>query len=178
MYVRVAVLAVLCGWGLPPASARAADPVVVNQSAREVSALDGKIVYERKQQGKWLCMRSVGGKVSVVHGVPAPGCDGRMALDSKGRVVLLFNTQRTKHGVVRSVHWHLYDVKSDRVRPLTGLPSGRCADDEVTIWRSRIAYSVSCSSKQRNGLWLADGKKKQRILASAHTVVGLALRGG
>jgi hypothetical protein len=178
MYVKVAALAVLCAWALPLASARAADPVVVNQSARQVSALGGNLVYERKQNGKWLCMRSVGGNVSVAHGVPAPGCEGRMALDSKGRVVMVFNTHQTKRGVVRTASWRLYDVKSDRVRPLTGLPGGRCADDELAIWRSRIAYSVSCSSKQRNGLWLKDGKKTSRILASPQRVEGLALRGG
>jgi hypothetical protein len=178
MHAKLAVLAALSALALPAASARAADPIVVNQSAREVSALHGKLVFERKQQGKWLCMRSVGGKVSVAHGVPAPGCEGRMALDRKGRVVLVFNTHQTKRGVVRTATWRLYDVKSDRVRPLAGLPGGRCVDDVVAIWRSRIAYSVSCSSKQRNGLWLTDGKQKHRILASPHTVVALALRGG
>src|SRR4051794_38676056 len=178
MYVRVAVLAGLCAWALPLASARAADPVVVNQSARQVSALGGNLVYERKQNGKWLCMRSVGGKVSVAHGVPAPGCQGRMALDSKGRVVLQFVRERSKHGKLVSRRRYLYDMKSDRVRRVTGLPAGMCDFDPWEIWGKRIVYGVSCSSKKQNGLWVSDGKKTQRILASARRVEALALRGG
>ena len=175
---RLLLFTTLLGCALPIASARAADPVVVNQSARQVSALHGMLVFERKPHGKWLCMRSVGGKVSVVHGVPAPGCEGRMALDSRGRVVLTSNVHRVKHGVSRTASWYLYDVGSDRVRPLKGLPRGRCADDDVAIWGSRIAYTVTCSSKKHNGLWLKDGKTTRRILDSSVPVEALALRGG
>jgi hypothetical protein len=175
---RLSAVVVLGSCALPLASARAADPLVVNQSAREVSALDGNLVYERKQHGKWLCMRSVGGKVSVAHGVPAPGCEGRMALDSNGRVVLQFFRERVKHGKVISVRRYLYDVKSDRVRRVTGLPAGMCHFDPWAIWGRRTVYGVGCSSKARNGLWVKDGKKTQRILNSAQSVEALALRGG
>jgi hypothetical protein len=163
---------------LPLASARAADPIVVNQSAQQVSTLDGNLVYERKPHGKWLCMRSVGGKVSVAHRVPAPGCEGRMALDSKGRVVLPFVRYRIKHRAIVSARRYLYDVKSDRVRPLTGLPRGMCPLDGFAVWGKRIAYSVSCASNKRNGLWVKDGSKAHRILASTQALEGFVLRGG
>jgi hypothetical protein len=177
MQGKLIVLTVLSALALPAASARAADPIVVNQSARQVSALNGMLVFERKPEGKWLCMRSVGGKVSVAHGVPAPGCGGHMALDSKGRVVLPFARYTIKHHFVQSARRYLYDVKSDRVRPLTGLPSGMCPLDPFVIWGKRIAYGVSCASKSRNGLWVKDGKTTRRILASAQRVEALALRG-
>jgi hypothetical protein len=175
---RFLFLSMLLGCALPIASARAADPVVVNQSARQVSALNGMLVYERKPHGKWLCMRSVGGHVSRAHGVPAPGCGGKMGLDSKGRVVLPFARYRIKHGAIVSARRYLYDVKSDRVQALTGLPSGMCPTDPFVVWGKRIAYGVSCASKKRNGLWVKDGKTTQRILDSAQAVVTLALRGG
>jgi hypothetical protein len=178
MYAKLVLLGALCALALPAASAGAADPIAVNQSARQVSALDGNLVFERKQHGKWLCMRSVGGKVSVAHGVPAPGCQGRMALDSKGRVVLQFFRERVRHGKVLSVRRYLYDVKRDRVRRVTGLPAGMCEFDPWAIWGRRTVYGVNCSSTKRNGLWLKDGKKTQRILASSQGVEALALRGG
>jgi hypothetical protein len=179
VYVRVVVLAVLCAWTLPVASARAADPVVVKQSAETIGALNGNLVYERKVQGKFSCMRLVDGKVSRAHGVPAPGCPTGLSLDRRGRVIAPFVRYRRKHGAIVSARWFVYDVKSDRVRPVTGLPSGMCPlDDRVAIWGRRMAYQVSCATKKRNGLWLKDGKKTQRILATGRTVVGLALRGG
>jgi hypothetical protein len=174
---RLLVLTLLIGCAMPIASARAADPVVVNQSARQVSALNGMLVFERKPQGKWLCMRSVGGHVSIAHGVPAPGCAGRMALDNKGRVVLPFVRYRIKHRTIVSARRYLYDVKSDRVRPMTGLPSGMCPTDGFAIWGKRIAYTVSCASKNRNGLWVKDGNKTQRIVASPQRVLTFVLRG-
>lgn len=175
---RLLLLTTLLGCALPIASARAADPVVVNQSARQVSALNGMLVFERKPHGKWECLRRVGGKVSVAHGVPAPGCEGHMGLDSKGRVVLPFARYKIKHGTIVSARRYLYDVKSDRVRALTGLPSGMCPTDLFAVWGKRIAYVVSCSSSKRNGLWVKDGKKAQRIVASPQVVASLALRGG
>ena len=175
---RLVVLAVLLSCALPLASARAADPIVVNQSARVISALNGNLVYERKPQGRWECMRFVGGKVLRAHGVPAPGCEGRMALDSTGRVVLLFNRYRIKHGRTVSTRREIYDVKSDRSRRVTGLPAGMCDFDPWLIWGHRMVYGVSCASKKRNGLWFKDGKKTRRILDSAASVEGLALRGG
>jgi hypothetical protein len=174
---RLLVATTLLGCALPIASARAADPVVVNQSARQVSALNGMLVYERKPHGKWLCMRSVGGHVSTAHGVPAPGCGGTMGIDSKGRVVLPFARYRTKHGVIVSARRYLYDVKSDRVRSMTGLPSGMCPVDAFEIWGKRIAYTVGCASKKRNGLWVKDGNKTQRIVASSERIVSFVLRG-
>jgi hypothetical protein len=171
------VITMLGALALPVATANAADPIVVNQSARFVRALNGMLVFERKPHGKWLCMRSVAGKVSVAHGVPAPGCEGRMAVDSKGRVVMTFVREQVKHGKLLSARWYAYDVKRDRVRRLT-LPGGRCPLDPFAIWGKRIAYAVNCSTKARNGLWVKDGKKTQRILATSQSVLSLALRGG
>ena len=179
MFARVVVLVVLGALALPATSARAADPIVVNQSAESVGALDGNLVFERKVNGKFICMRLVDGKVSRAHGVPAPACPTGLTLDAEGRVVALFTRDRIRHHTVVSERWFVYDVKSDRARPVTGLPAGMCPlDDRVAIWGRRMAYQVSCSSKKRNGTWLKDGKKTQRILASPRTVVGLVLRGG
>ncbi|HEY0630769.1 MAG TPA: hypothetical protein VGC98_01840 [Thermoleophilaceae bacterium] len=173
-----AFVGVVCGLALPVAAASAADPVVVNQSARAVSALGGDLVYLRKPQGKYVCMRRVAGKVSRASGLPPiDGCSRRMAVDSKGRVVVVFPRYRTHGNTVLSARWYVYDVKSDRARPLTGLPGGMCPTDPVVIWGKRMAYAVSCASKTRNGLWVKDGKRTQRILASATDLGRLVLRG-
>jgi hypothetical protein len=170
--------AVLCAFALPAAGASAADPVVVNQSAREVSALNGNLVYLRKPQGKYVCMRRVGGKVSRASRLPPiEGCSGRMALDSKGRVVVVFPRYRRHGNTVLSARWYMYDVKSDRVRPVKGLPGGMCPSDPVVIWGKRMAYAVGCASKNRNGLWVKHGKKTQRILASAINLNRIVLHG-
>ena len=100
-----------------------------------------------------------------------------MGLDSKGRVVLPFARYRIKHSAIVSARRYLYDVGSDRVRPMTGLPSGMCPLDGFAIWGKRIAYSVSCSSKARNGVWVKDGNKTQRIVAAPQSVLTFVLRG-
>jgi len=174
---RLLVLTTLLGCALPISSARAADPIVVNQSARKVSALNGTLVYGREPHLKWECLRRVGGKVMRAHGLPR-GCPGDLGVDRKGRVVLPFVRERVKHGTVVSASWHVYDVKSDRVRPLRGVPSGKCAATQVAIWGRRTAYSLGCSSPARNGLWVKDGKKTQRILDSTVLLEGFVLRGG
>jgi hypothetical protein len=177
-YARPVVIAVLFAFALQVANASAADPVIVNQSARAVSALNGDLIYLRKPQGKYVCMRRVGGKVSRASRLPpVVGCSYAMALDGKGRVIVLFPRYRKHGNAVVSARWYVYDVKSDRVRPMNGLPGGMCPYDPVVTWRKRMAYAVSCGSKKRNGLWVKDGTKTQRILASAIGIGYLVLRG-
>src|SRR4051794_126544 len=174
---RLIAFVVLLGCALPMPTARAADPVVVNQSARAVSTLNGVLVYGREPHLKWMCLRRVGGTVLRAHGL-ARGCPGDLGVDRNGRVVLPFARERIKHGRVVSASWHVYDVKSDRVRPLAGVPSGKCAAAQVAIWGRRTAYSLRCSSKARNGLWVKDGRKTRRILDSTVLLERFVLRGG
>jgi hypothetical protein len=182
-YARPVVVAVLFAFALPVASASAADPVIANhQVLGGIAALDGNLVYKRKtKKGKpAVCMRRVGGKLVRATRLPLSACPGfgDMGLDGQGRVILPFQRYRIKHGVPGSVRWYVYDVKSDRVRPVKGLPGGLCISDKVLIWGTRMVYGVSCSSKKGNGVWVKDGKKTRRILASAALVEGLVLRGG
>src|SRR4051812_15617504 len=107
--------------------AGAADPVVANHSAVAISALDGNLLSARRVQGKFVCMRRVGGKVSRATPVPGSACGGGdLGLDSKGRVVYPFGVYRMKKGVRLSARWYLYDLKNDRARRIKGLPGGGC----------------------------------------------------
>src|SRR3954471_20388826 len=153
-------------FAVPATSAGAADPVVANHSAVSISALDGNLLSARKVQGKYVCMRRVGGKVSRATPVPGSACGGGdLGLDSKGRVVYPFAVYRMKKGVRVSARWFLYDLKSDHARPFKGLPGGGCFVETALIWRKRLVYGTRCPSKKRTGLWVEEGKKTRRIAA-------------
>src|SRR3954470_17384176 len=116
---RVAIVAGLCALALPVTDARAADPIVAHDTVlSSLHAFRGTLVYKKrtgKKTGVW--MRRVGGKLRRAKRIPAGAVDvGEMGLDSKGRTVL---------HVATSASNYIYDVASDRRRPLKGLPSGR-----------------------------------------------------
>src|SRR3954451_13688163 len=120
-FVRLSVLllaAALYGPAAGTASARAADPVVVNQRVLfGPSALDGNLIYVAKTaSGARVCMRNVGGKLRRAH-LSASYCGGGpMGLDSRGRVVYMFAIYPKKGGLYTSVPWYAYDLKGDRTR--------------------------------------------------------------
>jgi hypothetical protein len=58
-------------------------------------------------------------------------------------------------------HWWLYDVAGDRVRPLRGLPGGKCTPVNVAVWRNRIAYHSQCQSNA--GVFLRTGGHTRRV---------------
>src|SRR3954451_3816358 len=126
-FVRLSVLllaAALCGPAAGTASARAADPVVVNQRVLfGPSALDGNLLYVAKTaSGTRVCMRKVGGKLRRAH-LSASYCGGGpMGLDSRGRVVYLYAIYRRKGASGVPVRWYAYDLKGDRIRQVKGAP--------------------------------------------------------
>jgi hypothetical protein len=193
-YRRTIFVAALCTLSLFAAQARAADPVVSNDtSLSSLQALNGMVVY-KKQTGykKGVWMRLVNGKLRRATRIPNSVYSvDDLGLDKHGRTVLTFATVRRKHGVLVSTGWHIYDVARDRTRLLRGLPQGHetrkgkqvtfhgCLVGQVLLWRSRMAYDTSCSSVKRTGLWLKDGQKTRRINSlSADSIGDLSLRGG
>jgi hypothetical protein len=176
---RIAFTTALCALALPAASARAADPVIVSQRILTgPTVLNGNMVY-RQGPKPGVCMRRVGGKLSRATRLPLPDCGaGGMNLDSHGRVVSVYSHARFKGGNLVSVRWYAYDVKSDRTRRVTGLPGGDCIVSALSIWRTRTVYAAKCSSKKRSGVWMKEGKRTTRVLASAELVEGFVLRGG
>src|SRR4051794_6259870 len=92
-----------------PAQAR--DRVIAHDATiRSIYALGGDLVYSRGADGAW--MRWVGGKLTKASGIPRDGGASAIGRDAKGRTVLTF---------ALSGKWYVYDLASDRARPLGGL---------------------------------------------------------
>ena len=173
-------LAALCVLAGSAASARAADPVIANDGAQEIDALNGNLLYRHQPGGKYACMRRVGGKLLRVTRIAATYCGaGELGLDRKGRVVYPFFHVIKHGGRVSSLRWYLYDLTSELARPVRGLPGGSCFIGDVHIWRKRMVYvAARCASKKRSGLWVKEGKKTRRITTSTDAILELTLRGG
>jgi hypothetical protein len=166
---RIALVAVLVGMVAAPAPAAAQDTVVARDRYPIIAgqALGKTIVYQRTvprklRKHRSLYMRVIHGHRSPAHlpkntfGVEAIGRDRR------GRVVvpILRETLTPQHYLVNP-HWWLYDVARDRIRPLRGLPGGRCTPVNVAVWRSRIAYHTQC--KKKPGVFLRTGRHTRRV---------------
>src|SRR3954468_10834541 len=194
-HLWLATAAALGTLALVAPAAQAADPIVVSNTTvlGRIQAFRHTLVYKKrtgKEQGVW--MRRVGGKTLRATRIPnlrRVGI-GEMGVDSHGRTVLVFYRQHVSAtGVLRSTDWFVYDVASNRARPLKGLPAGHeagkpplttlkgCFVSQVSIWRSRMVYNASCDTAARSGLWVREGKRTFRLTAD-NGVRSITLRGG
>jgi hypothetical protein len=184
---RIALAAVLLGMVAPPATSAAQDTVVARDryAINYGQALGGSIVYQRAvprklRKHRSLYMRVVNGRRSPIRGLPKDAYNGFEAIgrDRRGRVVLPFvrQTLTPAHYLVNP-RWWLYDVATDRARPLRGLPAGKCTPVNVAVWRKRIAYHSQCKSKP--GVFLRDGTRTRRVsrLSVYDAAQPLVLRG-
>jgi hypothetical protein len=183
--VRVALVAVLAVLALSqPAPAHAAGAPVANDTMiRNVYPLGRDLVYRRgtvpsSPQRTW--MRRVGGRLLPARGIPRQGAlGGDIGRDRRGRTVFTFPIPQPNSGAgfARS-RWFVYDLASDRARPIRGLPErDGCFVNHVSLWRSRMAYEAHCDKESKSGLFLRQGRHTQRLLKSPE-LEALVLRGG
>jgi hypothetical protein len=167
---------------LPAAGeARAADQVVARDTLiRLVYPLDGDLVYRRILGGpkfprrSW--MASFSGRVHPARGIPPDAYAGGIGRDAEGRKVLPFNVPRRNGDALSSSKWFVYDLARNRARRLRGLPLD-CVVGSVALWRGRTAYEANCKTRARSGLFLRQGKRRQRLQEYAGGG-RLVLRGG
>lgn len=167
---RIALAALVLGTVAAPATAAAQDTEVARDRYPIVNgqALGGKIVYQRAvprklRKHRSLYMRVVNGRRSPAH-LPRNAYQGLESIgrDRRGRVVLPFVRQTlTSDDYLVNPHWWLYDVARDRIRPLRGLPGGKCTPVNVAVWRNRIAYHTQC--KKKPGVFLRTGRHTRRV---------------
>jgi hypothetical protein len=153
---------------LAPAGAQA-ELIVPDNGARRVFALDDTVVYQRvfgrpgtvSRTRPW--MRVVDGRRLRARGVPRGAYGSAIGRDYKGRVVLTMATYRGS-----GIQWWIYDVRQDRARRLTSL-RGPCAADAVSIWRRRVAYTVSsrCARRGALGVFLRTGRRVRHLAGFA-----------
>src|SRR4051812_33881359 len=152
----------------PPAQARAADEVVAHDTLiRSIYPLDGDFVYSRpllltrEEHPPRVWMASFGGRLHPARGIPPEAYAGDIGRDRKGRKVFTFAVERQKGGAFSS-KWFVYDLASNRTRRLDGLPRD-CFVGWAALWRGRMAYTARCKTRARTGLFVRQGKHRQRL---------------
>lgn len=178
---RLLALALALVFALP-GSASAADPVVVQDThVSRVFELAGVTLYQRGASGrkpppKRAWVRVVNGKSRVAKHIPG-GRPGDIGRDWKGRVVLTFGIERQRNGHILARRWWIYDIMSDRARPVQSLPGGPCIVEDLVVWRSRKAYNATCNSDKQGGVFFRTGTRTQHVVTGHQTLPSLVLRG-
>jgi hypothetical protein len=173
--VAAAVLAAL----LAPTPARAADRIVAHDTLIQyVWPLDGDLVYVRGQVGKPLpkrvWMARYKSHLREATGIPREAFGGSIGLDAKGRKVFVFTVARSGGD---GVDWFLYDLASNRSRPLTGLPTDPCFAGVLGVWRDTLAYETRCQNEPYPTAFLRQ-RSRTRRLGGVPGNVGLSYRAG
>jgi hypothetical protein len=173
----------------PAAAAGAADPVVAQAAlAGRLYQLGGVTLYQRQSgprtpapphwivRGPWV--RVVNGRSRTARHIPAAVGAGNIGRDARGRIVMTYFTQATRGDRSVPPAWFIYDVMSDRSRPIKGLNEGtRCSVVLVTIWRTRTAYEKDCGAAGSSGLFVRTGTMVEQIAPAEYTLVDMAQRG-
>ena len=184
----VLLLAVLAA----PASAGADELAVRDSKVRSVWAADGVVLYSRAGNSarrplerQW--MRVVDGKAKRARGVPRGASPYEMtnvSRDAAGRAVVPFLARR-RSGVRRwTTRWWSYDLRSDRARPMSHIPSMTCIG---TRWVSKscdvCVNAVASWGRSRAWSKCLDGgvflrRHGRTIRVADREASQLALRGG
>ena len=163
MRLRLAI--VLLAAASAPGYAHAADPVVVHDtSIRAIYPLGGDLVYLRAgrtlPQRVW--MARFRGDLRRARGIPRRALSGDIGRDARGRKVFTFAVTHVKSGSYVSTKWFAYDLAHDRTRPLHGLPA-TCIVSYAAVWRGSMAYTASCKSAARSGVFVRQGERTRRV---------------
>ena len=152
-----------------PASASAADTIVAPDSAaKQVSALDGTLVWVTGEFGhQKLRQRTPDGRVSAVKGAPEsrsyPSID--LGRDVNGKLLLTYKRCDTASSC--KVLWNDLDGRRAMFRNLTR--PGCTLTTAPSQWRTNVAYGLLCTrngkaDNARSGLYVkAKGKPPRRL---------------
>ncbi len=167
---------------VPVLAAMAAAPVgaqaeVVARDARidQVRALDGQVLYHRAGDDA-AYRRVIDGRPLAADGVPAGAVPSAIGRDAAGRVVVTMVATEVRDRRVVDRDWWVYDIRRDRARALA-VPDGESSPHAVAVWRKRLAYAASSTSKARSGVFLQEGGRTRRVSARPTTQAPLYLRG-
>jgi hypothetical protein len=175
-----------------PANAAADELVVRDSKVRSVWAADGVVLYSRAGNSarrplerQW--MRVVDGKAKRARGVPRGASPYEMtnvSRDAAGRAVIPFSARR-QSGVRRwTTRWWSYDLRSDRARPMSHIPSMTCIG---TRWVAKscdvCVNAVASWGRSRAWSKCLDGgvflrRHGRTIRVADREASHLALRGG
>lgn len=147
-----------------PASAAARDTLVVaDPAARQLSALDGTIVWVSGPFGSQrLLQRTPDGTIAPVRGAPPARAYRSIDLgrDRDGKLLLTY--LRCDTGVPCTSLWNDLDGRRATYRNLA--PPTCQISTAVSQWRARLAYGLSCSGSQaqrrRTGLYTKNGARR------------------
>ena len=147
-----------------PASVSAQDTLVVaDPAARQVSALDGTIVWVSGPFGSQrLLQRTPDGAIAPVRGAPPARSYRSIDLGKDRDGKLLVTYLRCDTGVACKSLWNDLDGRRATYRKLA--PPKCQISTAVSQWRARLAYGLSCSGSQANrkrtGLYTKNGARR------------------
>lgn len=147
---------------LPPSASAQGAVVAADPDARQITALDGTIVWVSGRFGSQrLLQRAADGTISAVRGAPLSRSYRSIDLgrDSDGNLLLTY--LRCDAGAPCKSLWNDLDGRRATYRGLT-LP-GCTISTAVSQWRKRRAYGLSCSGsaadRKRTGLYTKNGSR-------------------
>ena len=152
-----------------PATASAADTLVApDTAARQVTALDGTLVWVTGDFGRQKLMQRIpDGTISAVKGAPEarsyPSID--LGRDSDGKLLLTYKRCDTARSC--KVLWNDLDGRRATFRNLT--PPGCTLSTAPSQWRTNVAYGLFCTrngkaDNARGGLYVkAKGKAPRHL---------------
>ena len=188
-FVTRVVLAAIGAALVVPASAGADELVVRDSKVGGVWAADGLFLYQRAGNSvrrplerRW--MRVVDGKAERARGVPRWAVMQDLSRDAAGRPVIPFSVRR-QSGVRRwTSRWWLYDLRSDRARPMSHIPSQTCIGTRwVSTSCDECVSSVATWGRSRAWSRCLDGgvflrRHGRTIRVADREATHLTLRGG
>ncbi len=171
-HVMTAPLALAGALALAAPGAQA-EVLVRDTGIDRVRALDDLVLYHRTGDGPDH-RRVVDGRRRAANGVPARALASGIGRDAAGRVVVAMSVTTMRGNRVIDRDWWLYDVRRDTARPLAGVPASA---DAASVWRGRVAYSVTSTSDESSGVFLQEGGRTRRVIAGTPVGAPLHLRG-